>query len=394
MPEYDESVRRSYRGGFTYLPPEYKEVDVGEGLVFDVNSLYPSVMRNCPLPYDEPIFYVGEYQPDPIYNLYVQEIECAFELKEGHIPTIQIKDGINYRFVPTEYLTSSNGEPVTMWMTSVDLELFKKHYHIKYPKYTCGFKFKSTTGLFTQYIDKWTEVKIQATKDGNKAMRTLAKLMLNSLYGKFALSPKVANKYPYYEDGRIKYRIPREPETKKIAYDMRDPIYIPVGTFVTSWSRFKTISSAQKVKDIFLYADTDSLHLKLDLPPELRKMSDKELGNLTTKDLQKYGLPLPDDFEVDPVALGAWKIESRFTRARYVRQKCYLEDANPPENWGTENYDKDLLKITCAGMPKHCYPYVTWENFHEGATYKGKLLPDHVKGGIVLKEVDFTIIRA
>ena len=99
MPEYDESVRRSYRGGFTYLPPEYKEVDVGEGLVFDVNSLYPSVMRNCPLPYDEPIFYVGEYQPDPIYNLYVQEIECAFELKEGHIPTIQVGWGLSKHLI-------------------------------------------------------------------------------------------------------------------------------------------------------------------------------------------------------------------------------------------------------------------------------------------------------
>ena len=394
MPEYDESVRKSYKGGFTYLTPEYKEVDIGEGLVLDVNSLYPSVMRNCPLPYDEPIFYVGEYQPDPLYNMYVQEIVCQFELREGFIPTIQIKDGYNYRFMPTEYLTSSEGEFVTLWLTSVDLELFKKHYHVLNPSYTCGFKFKSTTGLFTEYIDKWTKVKIEATRNGNKAMRTLAKLMLNALYGKFALSPRVASKFPYYEDGVIKYRVPRDPETKKVIYEMREPIYIPVGSFITAWARYKTITSAQKVKDIFVYADTDSLHLKLKLPPELSRMSNKELEQLTTKDLQRYGVPLPDDFEVDPVALGAWKIESRFTRARFIRQKCYIEDWNPPETWDTEDYDPKLLNITCAGMPSRCYPYVTWENFHEGASYGGKLLPSHVKGGIVLKEIEFTIKKA
>ncbi len=425
IPEYDESVRKTYKGGFTYLTPEYKEKDLGEGLVLDVNSLYPSVMRNMLLPYGEPLYFTGEYEYDSMRPLYVQELECAFELKEGYIPTLQMKNGFKWGFAPTEYLTSSadhegNLQIVTLWLTNVDLDLFKEHYNIYNEIYHCGFKFKATTGLFTEYIDKWTKVKTEATLSGNKAMRTLAKVMLNALYGKFSLSPKVASKFPYYEDGKVKYQVPRDPETKKVIFEDRDPIYIPVGTFITSWARYKTITSAQKVKDIFVYADTDSLHLRIDLPESLRKMSNKELENLTTADLQKHGLPLPDDFEVDPVKLGAWKVESRFNRARFIRQKCYMEDWNKPKQWNGvkysksfikeycetlgldfdkeikvfENYyNKDDLKITCAGMPKSCYPFVTWENFREGATYKGKLLPEHVKGGIVLKEIDFTIKR-
>lgn len=31
-------------------------------------------------------------------------------------------------------------------------------------------------------------------------MRTLAKLMLNALYGKFALNPNVRSKIPYYDN--------------------------------------------------------------------------------------------------------------------------------------------------------------------------------------------------
>ena len=37
--------------------------------------------------------------------------------------------------------------------------------------------------------------------------------------------------------------------------------------------------------------------------------------------------------------------------------------------------------------------FVTWENFFEGSNFKGKLQPKHVKGGIVLKDIDFTIKR-
>lgn len=384
-PDYDHDVRQSYKGGFTYLNPAYKDVDIGEGIVLDVNSLYPSVMHDQPLPYGEGIFFEGQYKHDSLYNLYVQMITCQFELKEGYIPTIQLKN--NLSFVPTQYLTSSNGEEVTMCLTSVDLELFLEHYNVYNPVYHSGWKFKSTMGLFTEYIDKWTRVKVESTKNGNKAMRTLAKLMLNALYGKFALNPNVQSKIPYYDNGIIRY--------SKGAKETRAPIYIPVGTFITAWARYKTITSAQKVYHMFAYADTDSLHLDLKLPKELSEMTNDQLEKLTTADLQKYGVDIPDDFVVDPYSLGAWKIESRFTRARFLRQKSYVEDWNPPETWDNpETYDPGLLNITCAGMPQQCYQYVTWGNFHEGATYGGKLQPRHVPGGIVLSEIDFTIKKS
>ncbi len=384
IPDYDYDVRQSYKGGFTYLNPRYRGVDIGEGLVLDVNSLYPSVMHDRPLPYGEGIYFEGKYEKDDLYNLYVQMFTCQFELKEGYLPTIQLKN--NLSFIPTEYVTSSGCEEITMCLTSVDMELFFEHYEVYNPVYHSGWKFKSTVGLFTEYIDKWTAVKIESTKNGNKAMRTLAKLMLNALYGKFGLNPNVCSKIPYYDEGMVRY--------KNGPKETRDPIYIPVATFITAWARYKTITSAQKVYPMFAYADTDSLHLEIKLPPELSKLSNEELENMTTADLQRYGVPLPDDFVVDPVALGAWKVESRFTRARFLRQKSYIEDWNSPDTWGTDKYDKALLNITCAGMPKQCYPYVTWENFHEGATYKGKLQPKHVKGGIVLKDIDFTIQKS
>ena len=45
-PKYHDDVKQSYRGGFTYLNPDYTEKDVGKGIVLDVNSLYPSFNSN------------------------------------------------------------------------------------------------------------------------------------------------------------------------------------------------------------------------------------------------------------------------------------------------------------------------------------------------------------
>jgi hypothetical protein len=364
VPDYDADVRRSYRGGFTYLNPKYKGVDIEDGIVLDVNSLYPSVMYYQPLPYGEGIYFQGQYKDDTLYNLYVQMFTCQFELKADHIPTVQLKNTL--AFIPTEYLSSSNDEDVTMCMTNVDLELFFEHYDVYNIEYHSGWKFKSAVGLFTDYIDKWTTVKTQSKVDGNKAMYLLAKLMLNALYGKFALNPNVQGKIPYYDNGIIKYW-----EGEK---ETRDPIYIPVGTFVTSWARYKTITSAQKVYDRFVYADTDSLHL--------------------------VGTSLPDCLDIDPVKLGAWDNEARFKRARFLRAKSYFESHVVKYEKLNEEEKKDCHivggewvkdKITCAGLPESCYPFVTWENFHDGAVYSGKLQMKHVKGGIILKGIDFSI---
>lgn len=371
IPDYDYDIRQSYKGGFTYLSPRFKEVDLADGIVLDVNSLYPSVMYYSPLPYGEGKHFKGEYQTDKIYNLYVQMLTCQFELKEGYIPTIQLKN--NLSFIPTQYLESSDGEDVTLCLTSVDLELFLEHYNVFNLEYISGWKFKSTIGLFKDYIDKWNKIKMESTISKNDAMRTLAKLMLNSLYGKFALNPNVQSKIPFYYEGMVKYKL-GEKET-------RDPIYIPVGTFITAWARYKTITSAQKVYEHFVYADTDSLHLNIKLPEELRTLSPDKFNKLTSEDFKRYGVTELEFLDIDPLQLGAWKAESKFTKARFLRQKSYIEEID------------EKLHITCAGMPERCYKYVTWDNFHSGMSYEGKLQMSHVEGGIVLKDIDFTIKR-
>lgn len=342
-PNYDHDIRQSYRGGFTYVNPKFAGKIISEGLVFDVNSLYPSVMKNDVLPIGEGIFFNGKYKPDKIYNLYVQMFRCQFELKPGHIPTIQLKNLSIFKV--NEYVESSKDEIITLCLTSVDLELFFKHYDVYNLEYISGWKFRGVNGMFDDYINKWYKVKEKATIEKNNGMRTLAKLMLNALYGKFGLNPKVKSKIPYMLEGNVKYEISL-PET-------REPIYIPMASFITAYARKKTIESAQKLYDRFIYADTDSLHL---------------LGN-----------EIPNEIEISDTKLGDWKLEGKFTKAKFLRQKCYVEEID------------NKLNVTCAGMPEACHKYVTFDNFEFGNKFAGKLQQKRVKGGIVLLDIDFTL---
>lgn len=367
--EVDADIRQSYKGGFTYVSEKYAGVEVGDGVVLDVNSLYPSRMKLENLPFGEPIAFEGKYEPDAIYDLYVQKLSCIFEVKPDKIPSIQIKHSLS--FMPNEYIKSSNDEIVTLCLTNPDLELFFEQYNVEVIEWQGGYKFKSINGVFNKYIDYWTEQKIQAKKDGNAPQYLIAKLMLNSLYGKFGTGLTGRKKYPVIIDGEVHYTMTEEED--------KAGVYLPVASFITAYARKYTIETSQMIrdwstahhgKDAYLYSDTDSIH-----------------ANLSKEDLQI----LSDIIKIDDYELGAWKHESDFVRAKFIRQKCYIEQ------------DKDgKINVTIAGFPKKLAHLINFNNFNIGFTTEGmpdeligeagrKLRYKHVKGGVILVDTDFTL---
>ena len=383
MPDVDEGIRASYRGGFTYLNDKYVDKELGKGLSLAVNSLYPSTMRLLPMPVGFPKFYEGKFEPEGTYNLYVQVIRCSFELKPNKIPCIQIKHTLS--FMNNEYLKSSNGQLVTLTLTNPDLELFFDQYDVKVDEYICGWKFHSSLHIFDDYIDYWMKEKIEASKEGNKPRKVIAKTMLNSLYGKLATSLHASQKEPYLdENGKLCFHTLPD-ESKK-------GFYIPAGSFITSYGRNKTVRTSQIIRDYSLkkygidkywYSDTDSIWT-----------------GLTKEDLEE----LKDVIEIDDYKLGAWALEKTVDRFKGLRQKCYI-------------YEMDgKVYVTVAGLPQYLAPLVTFDNFKKGFTTAGltlemmreqarkngateeeikklhhKLRYTYVNGGVVLEDTDFTI---
>ena len=352
--EADADIRKAYRGGFTYVNPEYAGVEVHDGVSVDYNSMYPSVMKKYPYPVGVPVLFDGEYEPDPAYPLYVQRMVVEFRLKPGGIPMIQLK---GKGFYGEHEYVAETVEPVEITVTSVDWEIMQRMYDIDVLLYAGGYKFQARSGLFDEYIDYWGHVKETSTG----GMRQLAKLMLNNLYGKFATNPDVTGKRPQLSDNVVHYVLEDS--------EYRDPVYLPVGVFCTAYARRELLFAIMDNRDRFVYCDTDSMHL--------------------------LGTENPAGIPIDDKALCHWKVEGTFTRAKHLRTKAYIWDLN------------GKFSVTCAGMPDDVKALVNWDNFEYGFTNAfvdengnekicplfAKLMPKAVPGGVVLVDSVYQLHR-
>lgn len=361
----DADIRHSYKGGWTFLNPLYSNKYIGNGSVYDVNSMYPWAMMYCKLPYGEPIYFYGKPQHIETHPLYVIQFVATFDLKPGKYPSIQIKHSSIYG--DNEYIVKSR-EPTLLTLTSVDFDLFKHNYDYDILEYHGGYYFMAKVGMFADYINYWYQVKADSKRDGNKGMERIAKLMLNSLYGKFGMRLTGRSKIPYFdkEQNKVRYKLSD--------YEDRNGVYLPVATFITSYCRDKIIRAAEQCYDRFVYADTDSIHIK---------------GQE----------PVPG-LDVDDYRLGAFKLESTFERARFIRQKTYMEvSVTERTDYDGFKYYEPKLELKCAGMPQRMKDTVDEKDFYLGAEYgiepgskfAPKLLPKVVPGGVILREVPFKI---
>ena len=404
----DEYIRKSYRGGWCYLVKGASGKTYKNGTTADVNSLYPSMMSSESgnvYPLGKPCFWKGSEIPKQAFGAnryYFIRIRCRFYLKEGKLPFIQIKHNIRYK--STEMLETSDvynkkdgkyyryfkdrdgnihDTQVELTLTCTDYKLLLEHYRLEDLEILDGCWFYADKGIFDGYINKYKKIKME-----NKgAKRTEAKLFLNNLYGKLATSMISSFKYAkVLGDGSLAYSVQAEME--------KDPVYIPCGSAITSYSRNFTIRAAQQNyhgadKAGFKYADTDSIHC--DLAPS-------EIKGIRVSD---------NDF-------CAWKLEACWDVAKFVRQKTYIEHVTHED---LKPIDKPYYNIKCAGMPESCKQLLlasmreenelkdkqkekykefikiprTIDDFKVGLKVPSKLIPVTIKGGVVLKETIYTL---
>lgn len=338
--ENDKYIRKSYRGGIVYLNPKYKEKLITDKVYcFDVNSMYPFNMTDKLLPYGYPSFFKGKYKEDKNYPLYIQHIFVDCKLKNNRMPTILL-DNVHYGKLT--YITDTDGEMIELYLTKPDYELLIENYYIYDIKYIDGMKFYGSKNLFKKYIIPLYENKCK-TKGSAKELN---KILLNGLYGKFALNPKHQNKIPYLNTENIV-------SFKNGGITVDKTIYTAVSSFITGYSRKYLIDTIHKNFDNFIYCDTDSIHL---VSPNL-------IGG-----------------EINDKKLGAFKLEKVYIKSKYIAQKCYM---------GVKDDGKKDVKI--AGCPKNICKNIDFDDFYIGNTFDGKLLPKKVKGGSILVTTKFTI---
>ena len=338
-------LRKSYRGGWCYLVKGKENRIYKNGTTADVNSLYPSMMSSESgnrYPVGKPHFWQGNIIPDSALGedrYYFVRVKTRFYIKPNKLPFIQIKSSFLYKGTEAlnssdvydkktnQYYTHYTGKDgnihdtrVELVLTMTDYQLLKEHYELVDFEILDGCWFYSEIGIFDEYIDKYKKIKLES----KGALRELAKLFLNNLYGKMASSTDSSFKFAYVKEDKSIGFIPVSQANKK-------PGYIPVGSAITSYARNFTIRAAQANyhgvdKPGFIYADTDSIHC--DLEP-------KKIVGIKAHDR---------DF-------CCWKLESCWDLAVFTRQKTYIEHVTH-EN--CKPIDDPYFNIKCAGMPEKC----------------------------------------
>lgn len=413
----DQYIRKSYKGGWCYVVTKKANQRKKNGLTADVNSLYPSMMHSqsgnrFPVGYPRG-FWSGNEIPEKALRpkaYFFIRIRTRFYLKKDKLPFIQIKGNLLYKSTQcletSDYYDRKTGKyhrwlmkdgkmiptTVELTLTCTDYYLFLEHYNVEDFEILDGCWFNTDIGIFDEYINRYKEIKMNS----KGAMRTLAKLFLNNLYGKLATNDNSSFKLLIDKNEEEIGFIPIPQHDKPI-------VYIPAGSAVTSYARNFTIRAAQANyygadKNGFIYADTDSIHC--DIPIE-------ELKGV----------------KIDDKDFCCWKVESLWDEAIFARQKTYIEHVIAED---LKPIDNPYYSIKCAGMPDRCKNLLNarltnktftneekmelsddavdflfddngntkpmeLEDFKIGIKIPGKLLPKRIKGGIVLTDTEFTM---
>ncbi len=305
----------SYYGGRTeyfYIGKFDKNV-----YVYDFNSLYPYVM----IKYKYPIEFIkSEILPD--YNNFVKDIYLfegvgIFEIEaENTFYYLDNDRKIEIGLLPYKYKDKII-YPKGKWIGIYNLNEIKfaieNGYKVKplYIEYWMSEKLSK----IEEFVNYWYEIKKQ--KKG--LLSVIAKIVLNSLYGKFMqINQGYDIRLLESEEDYFKYEQIAENVNIGILRDTGfkrgRSTFLSVGSYITSWARIellKKMKEAIKKNAKILYCDTDSLFLD-----EKVFIDENEIGKL--------------------------KLEKQGKNINIISAKSYILNYDDNEN----------KKITIKGIPK------------------------------------------
>jgi len=253
-----EFCRKAYLGGRTEIFRPYCEK--GPLYEYDVNSLYPTVMRDNYFPVGNGLF---TYNYDKSNLGIYQAIATA--PTRLHIPCLGVvRDG---KFIfPV-------GKFEGYW-TNAEIEYaISQGYQFKIKK---GYVFPEKRMLFKNFIDDLYSIRLTAAK--NSVSDIIAKLLMNSSYGRFGMDHEKENIGFEMKEGVEEYQIlkigNRNVQLYKEPITLRTFSHVGIAAFVTSYARIYMHKMFKDLGEELYYTDTDSLFTTRKLP------SNKGLGGL------------------------------------------------------------------------------------------------------------------
>ena len=193
-----EQIKNAYYGGKV----EMFEPILKRGFAYDINGLYAYCMKNFDFPIGEPTIIK---QPNLLEELLRKKlidffgfVEVTIECPNMKYPFLVYRDKKKFLISPTGTFKGFYFSEEVKHALSLGYKLHKIHEAIS---------FKKSKEVFSSFVDKMQKIKLEEGEK-NSPKKIIAKLMLNSLYGKFGSKP----------ENKIKIRVTSE-QLKELTKD-------------------------------------------------------------------------------------------------------------------------------------------------------------------------------
>lgn len=339
----EDFVRLSYYGGRTEV---FKPV-LENGFHYDVNSLYPFVMKTCKFPIGYPVLLQGD---DALrrFNIWQRRavgggfIWCKVHIPEDtYIPVLPIHDLTGKLIFPT-------GDLQGVW-TFVELREALKAGASLIEVMEVVY-FKEMDYIFKNYITYFEKIKTTSTG----AKRNFAKLCQNALYGKFGMKRQRMcyadlEEIDKVKESKLPYRVHKNEALglefiEHVAEATANYIQPHIAAYVTSYARILLYRGLiqQDKKGEVNYCDTDSI-----------------AGTVA----------MPDDMVHDS-EYGKWKLESVIRKGIFLQPKFYSEEVykrDKQDNFILNDKGEKEIELTvhAKGIPKEIMETFTFQNYEE-----------------------------
>ena len=290
IPQLSGQIANDIRSGYTggscdvYIPRPPKGVKIK---CYDVNSLYPFVMKNCLMPLGFPTYFNGNIRKvDPqAFGFFFCEIIAPTKIKH---PIIQshVKTNGGIRTIA----------PIGTWSDMIFSAEMDNAVKFGYKfNILWGYTFKKGY-IFKDYVDNLYNLRLNYTK--SNPLNYIAKILLNSLYGRFGMddnfievnivhkdfSSDFENKFLDLITNKIELGEYFLYEVKiledKIVEDDKSThnVSIAIAAAITAYARIHMSQFKNNPKIRLYYTDTDSIYTDSDLDQFF--IDDKILGKL------------------------------------------------------------------------------------------------------------------
>ena len=326
-------IRQSYTGGSTdmFIPKNPLGTNIH---VYDVNSLYPSVMLNCKYPIGGPVYFEGN-----LFN-YNPHLFGFFYCK------IQTPEYLDYPILQTHYKTNAGIRTISPlgswsgWYFSEELKnSLKFGYSFEVLK---GYYFKSDY-LFKGYVSDLYNLRLKYSK--SDPMNYIAKILLNSLYGRFGMDDnfsetEILSGKDYLEmekDNSVEIIDSVQLKDKYMVTSKYHSTYL--NTRLDNGNEFHNVNIAI-ASAVTAYA---RIHMSQFKDPKFLRDNDLNLYYTDTDSLY-FDNKIPETF-ISNTILGKLKLEGIFDEAIFLAPKVYA----------LKNMEGEIIKI--KGLSKKSINY-------------------------------------